>query len=205
MSGDTMNNPFLSSIAAVALMIGASTLSGCSRPAEQAPLQGTRIGGPFTLTDQDGKRVSDRDFAGQYRLIYFGYTFCPDVCPTDVQHLMQGFKLFEQRAPALAARVQPIFISIDPARDTPPVLRQFVRAFHPRLIGLTGSDAEIAAVAKAFAIYYRKQDGPAGAGGYLMDHSRQTILFGPTGDPIALIPQDRDSDVIAAELQRWVR
>jgi protein SCO1/2 len=118
---------------------------------------------------------------------------------------MKGFKQFEQKAPALAARVQPIFISIDPARDTPAALKQFVRAFHPRLIGLTGSDAEIAAVAKEYAIYYKRQDAPAGAAGYLMDHSRQTVLFGPTGDPIALIPQDRDAEVIAAELERWVR
>lgn len=200
-----MNNPFLSSIAALALLVGASALSGCSRPTEEAPLQGTRIGGPFTLTDQDGKKVSDRDFAGRYRMIYFGYTFCPDACPTDVQHLMKGFKQFEQKAPALAAKVQPIFISVDPARDTPAALKQFVRAFHPRLIGLTGSDAEIAAVAKEYAIYYKKQDAPAGAAGYLMDHSRQTVLFGPTGDPIALIPQDREAEVIAAELERWVR
>lgn len=200
-----MNNPFLSPIAALALLVGASTLPGCSRPTEEAPLQGTRIGGPFTLTDQDGKKVSDRDFAGQYRMIYFGYTFCPDACPTDVQHLMKGFKQFEQKAPAIAAKVQPIFISVDPARDTPAALKPFVRAFHPRLIGLTGSDAEIAAVAKEYAIYYKKQDAPAGAAGYLMDHSRQTVLFGPTGDPIALIPQDREADVIAAELERWVR
>lgn len=200
-----MNNPLLSSIAAVTLLAGLSTVPGCSRPTEEAPLQGTRIGGPFTLTDQDDKRVSDRDFAGKYRMIYFGYTFCPDACPTDVQHLMKGFRQFEQKAPALAAKVQPIFISIDPARDTPAALRQFVRAFHPRLIGLTGSEAEIAAVAKEYAVYYKKQDAPAGAAGYLMDHSRQTVLFGPTGDPIALIPQDKEADMIAAELERWVR
>ncbi len=205
MAGHTMNNPFLLPVAMFALATAAPMLSGCDRPVEQAPLQGTRIGGPFTLIDQDGKTVSDRDFAGRYRLIYFGYTWCPDVCPVDVQHLMQGFKLLEKDDPALAAKIQPLFITVDPARDTPPALKTFVRAFHPRLIGLTGSDAQIAAVAKAFAIYYKKQDAAAGAAGYLMDHSRQTVLFGPAGEPIALIPQDKSPVEIAAELKRWAR
>lgn len=192
-------------MAMLALAVSSPILSGCSRPAEEAPLQGTRIGGAFTLTDQDGRRVSDRDFAGKYRLIYFGYTNCPDVCPLDVQHLMQGFRMVEKDNPALAAKVQPIFVSVDPARDTPAVLKIFVNAFHPRLIGLTGTDAEIAAVAKEYAIYYRKQDPAPGLTGYRVDHARQTVLFGPAGEPIALIPQDRDSGVVAAELKRWVR
>lgn len=200
-----MNNPFLLPVALIALATAAPMLSGCDRPAEQAPLQGTRIGGPFTLIDQDGRKVSDRDFAGKYRLIYFGYTWCPDVCPLDVQHLMQGFKKLEKDDPALAAKIQPIFVSVDPARDTPPALKAFVSAFHPRLVGLTGSEAEIAAVAKEYAIYYKKQDKAPGATGYLMDHSRQTVLFGPAGEPIALIPQDKSGDEIAAELKRWAR
>ena len=109
------------------------------------PLKGATMGGPFTLTDQNGRRVSDRDFAGKYRLVYFGYTFCPDVCPVDLQVIGAGLRRFEASDPARAARVQPIFITVDPARDTPAVLRQYVAAFHPRLIGLTGSAEEIAA------------------------------------------------------------
>src|ERR1044072_7444599 len=124
--------------------------------AAAAPRQGATMGGPFTLTDQNGRRVSDRDFAGKYRLIYFGYTFCPDVCPVDMQAIGAGLRQFEADQPARAARLQPIFITVDPARDTPPVLRQFVAAFHPRLIGLTGSEAEIAAVARGYRVFYER-------------------------------------------------
>jgi protein SCO1/2 len=205
MAARTMNNPLLSAMAMFLLAVATPILSGCSRPVEEAPLAGSGIGGPFTLIDQDGRKVSDSAFAGKYRLIYFGYTFCPDVCPVDVQNLMKGYRLLEQRNPKLAADVQPIFISVDPARDTPAVLRIFVRAFHPRLIGLTGSKADIAAVAKKYAIFYQKMPAPAGATGYLVNHSRQTVLFGRKGEPIALIPQEKDAASIAAEIERWAR
>ena len=170
----------------------------------QGPLAGARIGGPFTLTNQDGQRVTDKDFAGKYRIVYFGYSYCPDVCPVDLQLLMQGLRLFERQDAAAAAKVQPIFITVDPARDTPEVLKTYVAAFHPRLVGLTGSEQEIAAAAKAYAVYYRKAEN-AGASEYLMDHSRQTYLMGPDGKPIALLPQDETPQAVAAELARWVR
>ena len=201
----SVGRPFSIAIAWAALLLTGPMLGSCSQAVEAPPLQGTKIGGPFTLTDQDGKRVSDNDFAGKYRLIYFGYTFCPDVCPLDVQHLMQGFKLLEKDDAALAAKIQPIFITVDPARDDPKSLKAFVSAFHPRLIGLTGSEAEIAAVAKEFAIFYKKQPAATGASGYLVDHSRQAMLFDPDGKPLALISQDAKPDAISAELQRWAR
>ncbi|SKB73392.1 protein SCO1/2 [Rhizorhabdus histidinilytica] len=201
-----MNNPILSrALAALLLFAAPPLLSGCGPAAETPPLADAKIGGPFTLTDQDGRKISDGDFAGKYRLIYFGYTFCPDVCPVDVQTLMKGYRKIEASNPALAAKIQPIFITVDPARDTPPVLRQFVRAFHPKLIGLTGSEAEIAAVAKEFAIYYKKQDGTPGTPGYLVDHSRQAMLFDPQGKPLALVAQDKDADAVAADIERWAR
>ena len=205
-----MNNPTLSRalarVAAPLLLLAAlPALSGCGQAPETPPLADAKIGGPFTLTDQDGRKVSDTDFAGKYRLIYFGYTFCPDVCPVDVQNLMKGYRKIEATNPALAAKIQPIFITVDPARDTPPVLKQFVSAFHPKLIGLTGSEAEIAAVAKEFAIFYKKQDGTAGTPGYLVDHSRQAMLFDPQGKPLALVQQDKDVDTIVSDIERWVR
>ncbi len=186
------------------MLAALAPLAGCS-PSEQPPLAGARIGGPFTLTNQDGAKVSDSAFAGKYRLIYFGYTFCPDICPTDVQTLMRGYRELEKSNPALAAKIQPIFITIDPARDTPDKVKQFVRAFHPRLIGLTGSEAEIAAVAKQFAIFYKKQEPPEGSSDYLMDHSRQAMLFGPGGEPLALITQDKDAAAVVTDLERWVK
>lgn len=190
--------------ALICLLLTMLALSGCHGDPGEPPLKGARMGGAFTLTDQDGKRVSESRFAGRYRLIYFGYSYCPDVCPVDLQRLMKGLALFEKQDAARGARVQPIFISVDPARDTPAVLKPYVSAFHPRLIGLTGSDAEIAAVAKDYAVYYRKAE-TNGASGYLVDHARMATLFGPKGEPIALIPQDGSPEEIAAELDKWVR
>lgn len=171
---------------------------------DKPPLEGARIGGPFTLIDQNGKQVSDRDFDGRYRLIYFGYTYCPDVCPTTLQKLMQGLKEFAAKAPHRAAKVQPIFITIDPARDTPPVLKQYVAAFDPRLIGLTGSEDQIAAAAKEYAVSYGRA-GDAGASNYLMQHTSLPLLFGPHGEPIAVLPAEEDAKTIAAEIDKWVR
>ncbi len=122
-----------------------------------APLAGASMGGPYTLTDQNGRRVSDTAFAGKYRLVYFGYTFCPDVCPTDMQMVGAGLRQFERADAVRAARVVPIFITVDPERDTPDVLRHFVAAFHPRMIGLTGSPAEIDRVAHEYRAFYQHQ------------------------------------------------
>lgn len=204
-AGSAMNR-----IARLAIMLAAASLAaGCGSPRGNAssdpPLAGARIGGPFTLTDQDGKTVRDTDFAGKYRLVYFGYTFCPDVCPTDMQHVGQGLRLLEKSDPALAARVVPIFITVDPARDTPAVLKQFVSAFHPRLVGLTGSQAAIDAVAKEFAIVHEAQPRAPGASGYLVDHSRQTYLMSPEGKPLALVRSDTSGEAVAEDLRKWVQ
>jgi protein SCO1/2 len=185
-------------------MLFALFLAGCSAPSAPPPLEGASMGGPFTLTDQNGRRVSDRDFAGKYRLVYFGYTFCPDVCPVDMQVIGAGLRRFEAQDAARAARVQPIFISVDPARDTPPVLRQFVAAFHPRMIGLTGSEAEIGQVAREYRIFYERGEASPG-GGYMVNHTRMAVLYGPEGRPIAMIPHDQGPEGVATELGRWVR
>ncbi len=178
--------------------------SACDKPVETPPLAGAALGGAFTLTDETGARSSSSRFDGQYRMVYFGYTFCPDICPVDMQVLMKGFALFEQRDPERAAKVTPIFISVDPARDTPEVIRQWTDAFHPRLIGFTGKAAEIADVAKDYGIYYKAQAANA-SGAYLVDHARLSTLFDPTGAPIVLLPHDQTAEAVAAELDRWVR
>ena len=171
------------------------------------PLDGAPMGGPFTLTDQNGRRVSDTQFAGKYRLVYFGFTFCPDVCPTDLQAIGAGLRRFEQGDADRAARVQPIFITVDPRRDTPPVMRAYVANFHPRLIGLTGSEQEVAAVARRYRIYSQRGAAPPGQGAdqYSVDHSRQTVLYGPDGKPITLVRADEGADAVAEDLDRWVR
>ena len=180
-------------------------LSACRASApDEPPLAGARIGGSFALVNQDGRQTTDRSFDGRYRLMYFGYTYCPDVCPVDLQKLMAGYGRLEKTDPQAAARISPIFVSVDPERDKPSVLKQYVAAFHPKLTGLTGTPEQIAATAKKYAIIYSKEQ-QAGASGYLMNHSRLAYLFGSDGKPIALIPHDAAPDVVAAELKRWVR
>lgn len=199
-----MNKGPKSRFLAMLLLAGALSLAACQQPAGEGPLAGAAIGGPFTLVDQDGRSVTDARFAGKYRLVYFGYTFCPDVCPTTLQKLMTGFKAFEASAADRAAKVQPIFITVDPARDTPAVMKSYVAAFSPRLIGLTGDEAQVKQVAKQFAVYYKKQ-GAEGASEYLMDHSSAPMLFGPGGAPIALVPADEGPEAVTRTLDQWVK
>jgi protein SCO1 len=187
------------------LPAAALILSGCNTPVpESPPLEGARLGGSFSLTSEDGTRVADTAFSGQYRIVYFGYTFCPDVCPVDAQRLMEGLKRFEAKDPKRAARIQPLFISIDPARDTPEALITFTNAFHPRLIGLTGSESEIEAVKKSFGVFAEK-DEPRAKTDYIMSHSNTALLFGPKGEPIAPLSHDQGPAAVAAELDKWVK
>jgi protein SCO1 len=187
----------------LSLLLGMAA-AACSPGSAEPPLKDATLGGPFTLTAQDGREVSDAAFRGRYRIVYFGFSHCPDVCPTDLVRIGQGLRRFEAEAPARAARVQPIFITVDPERDTPAVLKPFVAAFHPRLIGLTGTPRQIADAARRFGISYSKRPAQ-GAGGYSMNHTRLALLFGPEGEPIALLPQEEGAAAIAAELDRWVR
>ena len=180
-------------------------LGGCQAPVAEAPLTGARIGGPFALTDQNGKARSDRDFAGKYRIMYFGYTFCPDVCPVDVAHLVAGYRAFAKIDPARAARVVPVFVTVDPARDTPEALKAFTAAFDPALVGLTGTSEQIAAVTKAYGVTVQIQKPSPGNPNYLVDHSRAAYLMDPDGKPLALLSQDAKPDVIAGELAKWVQ
>ncbi|MEZ0496316.1 SCO family protein [Sphingomonas sp. IW22] len=196
---------FRRAVRAAMLSLGLA-LAACNAagPAEAPPLEGARIGGPFTLTDQNGRQVSDRDLAGKWRVMYFGYTFCPDVCPVDMANITAGLKAFEKTDPERAARVVPVFVTVDPQRDDPAALKQFVSNFHPRTIALTGDPQTIAAVGKAFAIYAARTDG-ATPGSYLMDHSRQVYLMDDQGRPIALVPADESGQAVADTLDKWVQ
>lgn len=186
--------------AAGAMLWQARGGSGAERP----PLEGSGIGGPFTLVDGNGRPVTDQSFAGKYRLMYFGYTFCPDVCPTDMQRLAQGFQAFETSDPTRAAKVQPIFVTIDPARDTPATVKQFTAAFHPRFVGLTGTQQQVDAALKAYRVYANRAPG-GDAQNYLMDHSAIAYLIGPEGDAISFLSQGATPQEVTAELEKWVR
>jgi protein SCO1/2 len=182
----------------------ALAVAACSGGIEEPPLKGAAIGGPFTLTDQDGRTVTDRAYAGRYRIMYFGFTHCPDVCPTDLAVIGQALRRFEKSDPARAARVVPIFVSVDPERDSPAVIKEYVAAFHPRLVGLTGTPSQLADMARRYGAYYGK-DAPSGGEGYNVNHSRIAELIGPKGEPIALLPYEKGAEAVAAELDRWVR
>jgi cytochrome oxidase Cu insertion factor (SCO1/SenC/PrrC family) len=137
------------------------------------------IGGPFTLTDQDGRRVTDADFRGRFMLIYFGYTYCPDVCPTELNTMSLALDQL-----GIRVRIVPVFITIDPERDTPEALKSYLASFGADFVGLTGSADEIAQVAKAYRVYYKKGEGSGTD--YLMDHTSLIYLVGPDGKLKAL-------------------
>lgn len=201
-----MNHPVMrfTNLAIAALMLTACSQETQNAGSQAPPLEGAAIGGDFTLTGETGEPVSFSDFDGQYRTVYFGYAYCPDVCPTDNQRAMAGLKRFETENPELGAKVQPLFVSIDPERDTPDVLTEFTDAFHPRLIGMTGTKEQLDDAANAFAVYYSRGEETE-AGGYLMDHSNVTYLFGPDGEPLAILPTQEGAEAVAAELAKWVR
>jgi protein SCO1/2 len=178
-------------------------LSACAEPAAKPPLQGADIGGEFELANTAGETVRWGDFDGQYRIVYFGYAYCPDICPTDMQRMTQGLAKFADAEPDLAARIQPIFITIDPERDTPEVVDEFTHAFSDKVIGLTGTPAQIKAAADTFRVYYSRGEDAAG-GSYLMNHSNIVYLFGPAGEPLATLPADEGADAVAAEIAKWV-
>jgi protein SCO1/2 len=135
------------------------------------------VGGPFTLVNHLGQRVTDADFRGKFMLVMFGFTFCPDICPSELQLISAAL---EELGPK-AERIVPLFISVDPERDTPSQLATYVASFHPRLIGLTGAPSEIEAVTKAYRVYVRRTADPKSTAGYSMDHSALIYLMAPDG------------------------
>ena len=154
------------------------------------------VGGPFTLTDQAGRRVSDADFRGKYMLILFGFTYCPDICPSGLQVISAALT----QLGAKADKVVPIFISVDHERDTPQQLAEYVKSFHPRMVGLTGSAEEIAAAAKAYRVYYKKVPDEKSTAGFTWDHSALIYLMGPDGKYVAHFTHATGPDAIAARL-----
>ncbi len=157
------------------------------------------IGGPFSLTDQHGKRVTDKDFRGKYMLVEFGYTYCPDVCPTELQVITNAMK----KLGAKAQNIVPIFITIDPQRDTVQQMASYVSNFSPRLVGLTGTPEEIKAAATAYRVYYAKADKSAGDA-YLMDHSTFIYLMDPNGEYVTHFAYGISADQLAERIAKAV-
>ena len=157
--------------AAAALTIAALLWSG--PPAARA----AAIGGPFQLVDHTGSAVTEESFDDRHLLIYFGYAWCPDICPTELLVIGQAVDALGE----LGDEVQPLFITVDPARDTVEALADYVPAFHPRLVGLTGSEEQVHEAAKAYRVYYRLNE-PDEDGSYLVDHTSYIYFMAPDGD-----------------------
>ncbi len=156
------------------------------------------IGGPFTLSDQNGHKHSDSEFRGKLMIVYFGYTFCPDVCPTDLMAITQALNTLGP----LAENIQPIFITIDPQRDMK-LLKEYLAAFHKSFIGLTGSDEEIRKVANAYKAFYAKVPGPR-EGEYRIDHTGVIYLTGKSGEYLGFVPPQTDPERLAEILRKYL-
>ena len=156
------------------------------------------VGGPFTLTDQNGQKSSDSEFRGKLMIVYFGYTFCPDVCPADLMAITQALDALG----AAAEGVQPVFITVDPERDTP-LLKDYVAAFHPSLVGLTGSAEEIRKVANSYKAYYRKVPSER-KGEYSIDHAGVIYLMGRDGEYLGFLPPQTAPGKLTEVLRKYL-
>jgi len=162
---------------------------------------GAAIGGPFELVDHTGRPVSAANFAGKFMLIYFGFTHCPDVCPTELQVMANAMDVLG----ADNARVVPVFITVDPERDTPAQLKDYVAAFHPAMVGLTGTPDQVAAVAKAYKVYFSKQPNAGAPDDYQVDHTSFVYLMGPDGGLRSMFRSGASAETMAGEIRAQLR
>lgn len=159
------------------------------------------IGGEFSLTNQKGEPVTDKDFRGKYMLVSFGYTFCPDICPAELQLMTDAMEKLGDKQ----SEVVPIFITIDPARDTVEQMRNYVSNFHPRMVGLTGTEEQIKKTAEAYRVFYAKADTDnAGDDYYLMNHSAFIYLMDRNSEYLRHFPYGTNADDLAAAIARAV-
>jgi protein SCO1/2 len=158
------------------------------------------VGGPFTLTGKDGKTVTDRDFRGRYMLVFFGFTHCPDICPAELQVMAAALDGLGKDAD----KVVPIFISLDPERDTPDVVTAYVENFGPNFVGLTGSSEAVAEAAKAYRVTYQKFQDESMGDNYSIDHSALAYLMSPDGEFITHIPYGTPADKMTETLRRYL-
>ncbi|XWS55516.1 hypothetical protein CRYUN_Cryun09bG0006800 [Craigia yunnanensis] len=165
-------------------------ISNASKAVKEGPSAGkAAIGGPFSLINHDGKRVTEKDFFGKWTLVYFGFTHCPDICPDELQKLASAIDKIKEK---VGIEIVPVFISVDPERDTVEQVHEYVKEFHPKLIGLTGNSDEIKKVARAYRVYYMKtveEDSD-----YLVDHSIVMYLMDPNMEFIKFFGKNNDVD-----------
>ena len=186
---------------ATLLLLANFTVSATAGAGEKLLRLPNLFGGPFHLTDEQGRQVGPDAYAGKFMLVYFGYSYCPDICPTDLTIMAAALDSLGKGAD----QVQPLLISVDPRRDTPEALREFTDAFHPNLIGLTGTEAEIVAAARAYRVHRRRfqMEGMSGDD-YLVDHSTLTYLMGPDGRFLSMFPRGSTPERMADVLRKYL-
>jgi protein SCO1/2 len=189
---------------ALGLLIGALTGAGVAyfaaapKPPAHPVQQGqVAIGGPFSLVDPAGQRKTEKDFAGKPMLVFFGFTHCPDICPSGLQILTVALNSLGDRAKDLT----PVFVSIDPERDTPAVLGEYLKSFHPRIVGLTGSAAEVQAATKTYRVYAQKVPNAANPNDYNVDHSAFFYLMDKDGRYVQHFPHSVDAEKLSQALR----
>lgn len=195
-----MSERILSVIAVLlaALVLGLAFFWHPELPEWPLPLAAMPEGGDFTLQSADGP-VALRDFRGKVVLLYFGYTYCPDICPTSLAATSEGLK---ELAPDELARVAVILVSVDPKRDTPARLKEYARFFHPAIVGVTGTPEEIAAVAKRYGVFYAEQKVATAGDGYVVDHSADTYIVAADGKLAGKIAHATAPDQVAAIIRK---
>lgn len=184
----------IGAIAGAAVLLVANPQGGQPVQSSGAAL----IGGPFSLVGADGKPVTDRDFRGRYMLIFFGFTHCPDICPAELQVIAQALEQLGDKA----KKAVPIFITLDPERDTPEAMANYVKSFGPNFVGLTGSPEAIAAAAKAYRVAYSKVENKDSAGDYSVDHSALAYLMDPEGRYVTHFSYGLSADQMAEKLEK---
>jgi len=186
---------------AIVFALGAAGLAAALlhlQGGSQTATQASSVGGPFSLVDQDGQAVTEADMKGKPHLVFFGFTHCPDVCPTSLYEMTQALNALG----ADAEKTEAFFVTVDPARDTPEAMKAYLKSFSPRIRGLTGTQEQVDGMVKAYKVYARKQ--PLEGGDYTMDHTAVVYLMDRNGNFVAPLNLKRSPEEVAAEIRRYI-
>jgi cytochrome oxidase Cu insertion factor (SCO1/SenC/PrrC family) len=192
-------------VAVLLLATGGALVMRALTPPQEAKMTSVgeaNIRSVFSLTDHTGRAVTEADYAGRWQLVFFGFTHCPDICPTTLAYMASVLDLLGPEA----GRMAPLFVTVDPERDTVPVMAEYVAAFHPRLVGLTGTEAQVAAAAESFKTWYERMEDEAAPHGYMMAHAGHIYLMRPDGKFEAVFQEsDQSAKDFAGQILTAVR